>query len=197
MHDTTAVESVGILRKSHPSPAYHRVHAAVCSRCLHPSLHNVFAYPLSLPHAHTHARRYYDNTIFHRIVKDFLIQGGDPTGTGMGGDSVYGKPFKNEIHSRLKFQRRGLVAMVNDEEGNGSQFFITLNRADDLYVRHCSLPWMNRLWRVHAVALHRLFSRCHLRLCFRADLGLFPSCAFSTRAPLCFLLLLLFVFFRY
>eukprot|EP00729_Bicosta_minor_P005200 gene5200-26194_t len=75
---------------------------------------------------------YYDNTIFHRIVKDFLIQGGDPTGTGMGGDSIYGKPFKNEYHQRLKFQRRGLVAMVNDEEGNGSQFFITLERADDL-----------------------------------------------------------------
>lgn len=66
------------------------------------------------PSACPRGTRYYDNTIFHRIVKDFLIQGGDPTGTGMGGDSIYGKPFKNEYHQRLKFQRRGLVAMVRD-----------------------------------------------------------------------------------
>ena len=44
---------------------------------------------------------YYDATIFHRLVPGFIIQGGDPTGTGMGGDSIYGKPFKDEIHSRV------------------------------------------------------------------------------------------------
>jgi peptidyl-prolyl cis-trans isomerase SDCCAG10 len=49
---------------------------------------------------------YYDGTIFHRIIKDFIVQGGDPTGTGQGGESVYGRPFKNEFHSRLKFTRR-------------------------------------------------------------------------------------------
>ncbi|CBY37692.1 unnamed protein product, partial [Oikopleura dioica] len=44
---------------------------------------------------------YYDATIFHRLVPGFIIQGGDPTGTGMGGESIYGKPFKDEIHSRV------------------------------------------------------------------------------------------------
>merc|ERR1711937_312312 len=49
---------------------------------------------------------YYDATIFHRVVPGFIIQGGDPTGTGMGGDSIYGKPFKDEFHSRLRFTHR-------------------------------------------------------------------------------------------
>ena len=49
---------------------------------------------------------YYDDTIFHRIIKDFMVQGGDPTGSGQGGESVYGRPFKNEFHSRLKFTHR-------------------------------------------------------------------------------------------
>lgn len=49
---------------------------------------------------------YYDGTIFHRIIADFMLQGGDPTGTGQGGESIYGKPFRNEFHSRLKFTHR-------------------------------------------------------------------------------------------
>lgn len=48
---------------------------------------------------------YYDNVIFHRIVKNFIVQTGDPTGTGMGGESIYGEPFNDEIHSRLRFNR--------------------------------------------------------------------------------------------
>lgn len=44
---------------------------------------------------------YYDKTIFHRVVKDFIVQGGDPTGTGEGGESIYGKPFKVDFHSHL------------------------------------------------------------------------------------------------
>lgn len=48
---------------------------------------------------------YYDGVIFHRIVKGFIIQTGDPTGTGMGGESIYGESFSDEIHSRLKFNR--------------------------------------------------------------------------------------------
>ncbi|CAH2296252.1 peptidyl-prolyl cis-trans isomerase CWC27 homolog [Pelobates cultripes] len=80
---------------------------------------------------------YYENTIFHRVVPDFIIQGGDPTGTGSGGESIYGKPFRDEFHSRLRFNRRGLVAMANaGPHDNGSQFFFTLGRADELNSKH-------------------------------------------------------------
>ncbi|KAI8374288.1 cyclophilin-like domain-containing protein [Radiomyces spectabilis] len=80
---------------------------------------------------------YYDNTIFHRIVPNFIIQGGDPTGTGQGGESIYEEEFPDEFHSRLRFIRRGLVGMANTgENDNGSQFFITLDRADELTKKH-------------------------------------------------------------
>ncbi|XP_009572843.1 PREDICTED: peptidyl-prolyl cis-trans isomerase CWC27 homolog, partial [Fulmarus glacialis] len=80
---------------------------------------------------------YYNNTIFHRVVPGFIVQGGDPTGTGSGGESIYGAPFKDEFHSRLRFNRRGLVAMANaGPHDNGSQFFFTLGRADELNNKH-------------------------------------------------------------
>ncbi|NXG71072.1 CWC27 protein, partial [Baryphthengus martii] len=80
---------------------------------------------------------YYNNTIFHRVVPGFIVQGGDPTGTGTGGESIYGAPFKDEFHSRLRFNRRGLVAMANaGPHDNGSQFFFTLGRADELNNKH-------------------------------------------------------------
>eukprot|EP01095_Lingulamoeba_sp_RSL-Kostka_P010632 TRINITY_DN3865_c0_g1_i2.p1 TRINITY_DN3865_c0_g1~~TRINITY_DN3865_c0_g1_i2.p1 ORF type:complete len:476 (+),score=173.83 TRINITY_DN3865_c0_g1_i2:186-1613(+) len=78
--------------------------------------------------------RYYDDCIFHRIEKDFIVQTGDPTNTGEGGESIYGKKgFKKELHSRLKFNHRGLVAMAkSDKSPNNSQFFITLNSCNYL-----------------------------------------------------------------
>ncbi|XP_072515094.1 spliceosome-associated protein CWC27 homolog [Salminus brasiliensis] len=80
---------------------------------------------------------YYNGTIFHRVVPEFIIQGGDPTGTGAGGESIFGRPFKDEFHSRLRFNRRGLVAMANaGPHDNGSQFFFTLGRADELNKKH-------------------------------------------------------------
>lgn len=80
---------------------------------------------------------YYDNTIFHRVVKGFIAQGGDPTGTGFGGESIYGEPFKDEFHSRIKFNRRGLVAMANaGKDDNGSQFFFTLAPTPELQGKH-------------------------------------------------------------
>ncbi|ORY09936.1 cyclophilin-like domain-containing protein, partial [Clohesyomyces aquaticus] len=78
---------------------------------------------------------YYDNTVFHRLVKGFIIQGGDPTGTGQGGESAYdGEPFADEFHSRLKFNRRGLLGMANTgkKNDNGSQFFFTLGNTPEL-----------------------------------------------------------------
>ncbi|XP_020617682.1 peptidyl-prolyl cis-trans isomerase CWC27 homolog [Orbicella faveolata] len=80
---------------------------------------------------------YYDGTIFHRIVKGFCIQGGDPTGTGTGGESIYGQPFKDEFHQRLRFVRRGLVAMANaGPNDNQSQFFFTLGATVELNGKH-------------------------------------------------------------
>lgn len=104
---------------------------------------------------------YYDNTTFHRLVPGFILQGGDPTGTGSGGESIYdggqfdeprdqngiwpqeerkgknagpfGVGFKDEFHSRLKFNRRGLLGMANEgPDTNGSQFFLTLGNTPEL-----------------------------------------------------------------
>ncbi|XP_071737052.1 peptidyl-prolyl cis-trans isomerase CYP57 [Rutidosis leptorrhynchoides] len=81
---------------------------------------------------------YYDGTIFHRIIKSFMVQGGDPTGTGTGGESIYGETFGDEFHSRLRFSHRGIVACANSNapNTNGSQFFITLDRCDWLDKKH-------------------------------------------------------------
>ncbi|TFK92612.1 cyclophilin-like protein [Polyporus arcularius HHB13444] len=81
---------------------------------------------------------YYDGVIFHRVVPNFLVQTGDRTGTGGGGESFYGEPFEDEIHPRLRFVHRGLVGMANngDKNSNDSQFFITLDRADELNGKH-------------------------------------------------------------
>lgn len=67
---------------------------------------------------------YYDGVIFHRVIENFMLQGGDPTGTGSGGESIYGEPFEDEFSDRL-FNFRGALSMANAGPGtNGSQFFI-------------------------------------------------------------------------
>lgn len=75
---------------------------------------------------------YYDGVIFHRVIKDFMIQGGDPTGTGRGGESIYKHPFEDEFHPSL-FNFNGALSMANAGPGtNGSQFFIvTAESVDD------------------------------------------------------------------
>ncbi len=76
---------------------------------------------------------YYDGCIFHRLVPNFIVQTGDPTGSGFGGISIYDDNFKDEFHSRLRFNRRGLIGMANTgKNDNASQWFITLDATPEL-----------------------------------------------------------------
>ncbi|QED49142.1 peptidylprolyl isomerase [Cytobacillus dafuensis] len=80
----------------------------------------------------THSEEgYYDGLTFHRVMQDFMIQGGDPQGTGMGGESIYGGPFEDEFSDKL-FNLRGALSMANaGPNTNGSQFFIVQNSTVD------------------------------------------------------------------
>lgn len=80
---------------------------------------------------------YYNGVTFHRVIKSFMIQGGDPTGTGAGGESIWGKCFADECSPKVKFDRPGLLAMANrGPNTNGSQFFITTANTEWLNMKH-------------------------------------------------------------
>lgn len=77
---------------------------------------------------------YYNGHIFHRVIKGFMIQTGDPTGTGMGGESIWGGEFEDEFHPNLRHDRPYTVSMANaGPNTNGSQFFVTV----------CPTPWLD------------------------------------------------------
>ena len=91
--------------------------------------------PKTVENFTTHAKNgYYDGLIFHRVIKDFMIQGGDPTGTGRGGESIWGRSFQDEFTGELH-NLRGALSMANaGPNTNGSQFFIVQAKSvpDDL-----------------------------------------------------------------
>ena len=83
------------------------------------------------------ATGYYNGTVFHRIIRDFMIQGGDPSGTGRGGESIYGGKFDDEISKNLKHTGAGVVSMANaGPNTNGSQFFVSLKPLPFLDGKH-------------------------------------------------------------
>ena len=90
--------------------------------------------PLAVENFITHVKNgYYNGIAFHRIIKGFMIQGGDPTETGRGGESIWGEPFKDEFKNKT-FNKAGILAMANaGPHTNGSQFFITT----------APTPWLN------------------------------------------------------
>ncbi|KAK3579828.1 hypothetical protein CHS0354_029558 [Potamilus streckersoni] len=80
---------------------------------------------------------YYNGTVFHRLIRNFVLQGGDPTGTGTGGESIWGGSFKDEIKPNLTHTGRGILSMANSGPNtNKSQFFFTLRSANHLNGKH-------------------------------------------------------------
>lgn len=73
---------------------------------------------------------YYDETVFHRVIQNFMIQGGDPTGTGSGGESIWGDGFEQEINSGLRHFSGAVSYATSDDKLNGSQFFIVTGASD-------------------------------------------------------------------
>lgn len=115
----------------------------------------------------THAKNgYYDGLIFHRVIEEFMIQGGDPTGTGMGGESIWGDSFGTEIDGSLHHYR-GALAMAQSSQPNsiGSQFYIVQNSemtrsqilqnttisdqtVIDNYVKYGGAPWLDGAYTI-------------------------------------------------
>ena len=93
--------------------------------------------PLTVENFTTHIKNgYYDGIAFHRIIKNFMIQGGDPTESGRGGESIWKRDFKDEFTNKV-FDKAGILAMANRGPGtNGSQFFITTVPTPCLNGRH-------------------------------------------------------------
>ncbi|GFY39762.1 peptidyl-prolyl cis-trans isomerase-like 3 [Trichonephila inaurata madagascariensis] len=83
------------------------------------------------------ASDYYNGCLFHRNIKGFIVQTGDPTGTGKGGTSIWGRRFEDELKDELKHNTRGIISMANNGPNtNGSQFFITYAKQPHLDMKY-------------------------------------------------------------
>ncbi|KAI1485539.1 cyclophilin-like domain-containing protein [Biscogniauxia mediterranea] len=104
------------------------------------------------------SRGYYDGTVFHRVIPGFMVQGGDPTGTGRGGRSIYGEAFADEISPALRHTGAGVLSMANaGPDTNGSQFFLTL----------APTPWLD--------GKHTIFGRVRAGMPVVRRVGLVPT----------------------
>ncbi|KAJ3340201.1 heme binding [Gonapodya sp. JEL0774] len=102
-------------------------------------------------------RGYYDGTKFHRVITNFMVQGGDPSGTGKGGTSIYGEAFADELTKELKHTGAGILSMANSGPNtNGSQFFMTL----------APTPWLD--------GKHTIFGRLFSGIKTLNKIGLVP-----------------------
>lgn len=111
-------------------------------------------------------RGYYNNTKFHRLIPGFMVQGGDPTGTGMGGESAFnGRSFKDEFDTRLSHDTRGILSMANSGPcTNKAQFFITFKETKYLDNKHtvfgkvvgglATLDRIEQVWYIEYIASH-------------------------------------------
>uniref|UniRef100_A0A8C4XVI8 Peptidyl-prolyl cis-trans isomerase n=1 Tax=Falco tinnunculus TaxID=100819 RepID=A0A8C4XVI8_FALTI len=108
------------------------------------------------------ASNYYNGCVFHRNIKGFMVQTGDPLGTGKGGNSIWGKKFEDEFSEYLKHSVRGVVSMANNGPNtNGSQFFITYGKQPHLDMKYtvfgkCSLilSKLQNSW-IHGCRIYR------------------------------------------
>ncbi|WP_457746673.1 peptidylprolyl isomerase [Sulfurimonas sp.] len=115
--------------------------------------------PLAVENFLTHVKNgYYNGIAFHRIIKNFMIQGGDPTESGRGGQSIWNKPFKDEFKNKV-FNQAGILAMANaGPNTNGSQFFITtaptpwLNGYHTIFGKVINQKSMKTLYKLNEVA---------------------------------------------
>lgn len=113
------MEQLALPKKGETVAVFHTNHGDIAVRLFPEQA------PKTVENFVTHAKNgYYDGLIFHRVINDFMIQGGDPTGTGCGGESIWGHPFEDEFSAKLH-NLRGALSMANAGPGtNGSQFFI-------------------------------------------------------------------------
>ncbi|KAI8853518.1 peptidyl-prolyl cis-trans isomerase-like 3 [Chytridium lagenaria] len=117
------------------------------------------------------ASGYYNQSLFHRNIKGFMVQTGDPTGTGKGGNSIWGRPFEDEIKSTLKHNARGMVSMANKgPDTNLSQFFITYAKQPHLDSKYTvfgkvidGMDTVDSLEKIPSDAQHRPMQEIRIR----------------------------------